>query len=45
MARDGGRAGEDRWREGCGMAGGVPVVFLAAAVVLVVVVGAFLIKV
>jgi len=33
-ARDGGRAGEDRWREGGGMAGGVPAVFLAAAVVL-----------
>jgi hypothetical protein len=37
-ARDGGRAGEDRRRDAGGMAGGVPAV-------LVVVVGAFLIKV
>ena len=29
-ARDGGRAGEDRRREGGGRAGGVPAVFLAS---------------
>jgi len=38
-ARDGGRAGEDRRRDAGGVAGGVAAVFLAAAVVLVVVFG------